>query len=135
MWKKYIFLLWWVFSRMISYEIINKVIPVLRIIQVKIIFYPVISLCPALDCVQFYTVSSTLLCPTKYCVHNYPKGLLFPFTFKCAAVVSCCAWEAPKFIFKRKENWKNNFKMNDWNLLEWILDKQILRKASLFCQI
>ena len=23
------------------------------------------------------TVSSTLLCPTKYCVHIYPKGLLF----------------------------------------------------------
>ena len=32
---------------------------------------------------------------TKYCVHTYPKGLLFPFTFQCAEVVSGCACEAP----------------------------------------
>ena len=57
-----------------------------------------ILLCPALYCVQHITVSSTLLCPTKYCVHTYPKGLLFPFTFQCAAVVSCCACEAPLLL-------------------------------------
>ena len=51
----------------------------LRIIWVKMIVYPVISLCPAF-----------------YCVHTYPKGLLFPTTFQCAAVVSGCSCEAPK---------------------------------------
>ena len=75
---------WWVFCPNDS-EKINKVTPVLRIIFVKMILYPVISLwqafllCPALYCVQHINVSSTLLCPTKYCVHTYPKGLLFTF--------------------------------------------------------
>ena len=80
---------------MISYEKINKVTPILRIICVKMIFYPIISLCLAIYCVQLYTVSSTLLCPIKYCVHTYPKGHCSPFTFQRAAVLSCCACEIP----------------------------------------
>ena len=32
-----------------------------------------------------FTVSSTLLCPTKFCVHTYPKGLLFTFH-----ISTCC---------------------------------------------
>ena len=54
---------------MISYEKINNW-NLLRIIWVKMIFYPVISLCPALYCVQLYTVYNTLLCPAHYCVQQ-----------------------------------------------------------------
>ena len=87
---------------MISFEKFNKVTPVLRIIWVKMIFYPVISLCPALYCIRLYNVSNTLLCPAHYCVqHNTVSKLTqrvfcSPFTFQCAAVVSYCAWEAPQ---------------------------------------
>ena len=42
-------------------------------------------LCPALYYAQHITVSSTLLCPTKYCIHTYPKGLLFTFY-----ISTCC---------------------------------------------
>ena len=62
-----------------------------------------ILLCPALYCVQLYTVSNTLLCPAHYCVQQNNVSTLsqrvfcLPFTFQCAAVVSCCACEAPKF--------------------------------------
>ena len=60
-----------------------------------------ILLCPALYCVQLYTVSNTLLCPAHYCVQQHTVSTLTqsvfcsPFTFQCAAVVSCCACEAP----------------------------------------
>ena len=56
------------FSPKYSLWKIKKVTPVLRIIWVKMIFYPIISLCPAFYCVQHFTVSSTLLCP------HLPKG-------------------------------------------------------------
>ena len=65
-----------------------------------------ILLCPALYCVQLYTVSNTLLCPAHYCVQQHTVSTLTqsvfcsPFTFQCAAVVSCCACEAPLF-----KNW------------------------------
>ena len=41
---------------------------------VKMITYIVI-----LWCVQHNILSNTLLCPAKYCVHTYPKDLLFTF--------------------------------------------------------
>ena len=69
----------------------NKVTLVLSIIWVKRIFYLVISLFLAFYCVQFYTVSNTLLCPTKYCVHTYLKGLLFTFHISmcCCSIMLC----------------------------------------------
>ena len=63
--------------QMVPYEKIYKVTPVLRIILVKMIFYPVISLCPAFYCVQHFTVSSSILKPTKYYVHTYPNACSF----------------------------------------------------------
>ena len=69
------------------------------------------------------TVSSILLCPTHYCVQHIivsnkilcphlPKRVFCsPFTFQCAAVVSCCACEAPLFVdIEQKINIINNFK-------------------------
>ena len=76
---------WWGFLQMIPYKNLTKVTPVLRIIWVKMIMYPVKLLCPALYRVQHITVSSTLLCLTKYCVHNYPKFHLFTFRMS-----TCC---------------------------------------------
>ena len=56
-------------------------------------------LCPALYCVQHIIVSNKILCPTKYCVYTYPKVHCSPFTCQHAAVVSCCACEAPELIY------------------------------------
>ena len=55
----------WVFAQMIPFEKFYKVTLVLRII-----FYPVISPCPAIYCVQLYTVSSTILGSTHYYVQH-----------------------------------------------------------------
>ena len=65
-----------------------------------------ILLCPTLYCVQLYTVSKTLLCPAHYCGQQNTVSTLTqmifcsPFTFQRAAVVSCCACEAPKFFYE-----------------------------------
>ena len=42
------------------------------------------------------TVSNTLLCPAKYCVHTYEILIYSPFIWQCAIVISCCSWEAPQ---------------------------------------
>ena len=62
-----------------------------------------IMVCSALYCVQHFTVSRTLLCPTHYCVKQNSVSTLTqkifcsPFTFQRAAVV-LCACEAPLFM-------------------------------------
>ena len=77
-----------------------------------------ILLCPALYCVQLYTVSNTLLCPAHYCVQQHTVSTLTqsdfcsPFTFQCAAVLSGCASEAPKFLMKNATKNNTSFKDN-----------------------
>ena len=57
-------------------------------------------------CVQHFTVSSTLLCPAYYCVQQNTVSTLTQrfvcstFTCQHAAVVSCCACEAPELYIK-----------------------------------
>ena len=63
-----------------------------------------IMVCPALYCVQNFTVSTTILCPTHYCVLQNTVSTLTqrifcsPFTFQSAAVVSYCACEVSPFL-------------------------------------
>ena len=77
-----------------------------------------ILLCQALYCVQLYTVSNTLLCPAHYCVQQNTVSTLTqrvfcsPFTFQRAAVVSCCACEAPLFWFSVTGIGNNNLMLS-----------------------
>ena len=69
-----------------------------------------IMVCSALYCVQHFTVSRTLLCPTHYCVKQNSVSTLTqkifcsPFTFQRAAVV-LCACKAP-LLYKRGQRVK-----------------------------
>ena len=121
MWKNLIFLIrmvfffeWFLMKKLTNWHL-------LRIIWVKMIFHPVISLCPAFFCVQHLTVSSTFLCPTKYCVHTYPKGLLFTCHISTCGV-SCCACEAPLFIF-----------LLIFNIVSWWVIYSSQKLWNLFC--
>ena len=90
-------LIWWGYIQMILLKNLTIVTSVLRIIRVKMITYLVILLRPAFYCVQHFTVSST------YCVQQNTASTLTQrficsnFTCQHAAVVLCCACEAPEF--------------------------------------
>ena len=74
---------------------LTKVTLVLGIILVKMITYPVILLYSARNCVQHFTVSSTLLCPLHRISQNTvstptQRFICSPFTCQRAAFVSGC---------------------------------------------
>ena len=54
-------------------------------------------LCPTYYCVKHVIVSNMLLCQTHYCIKQVLAAYLFVlFCCQHAAVVSCCACEAPQ---------------------------------------
>ena len=73
-----------------------KITLVLRIMRVKMILssYGVFSplLCPALYCVQNFTVSSTMLCQIHYCVQQNTVSTLTQriFCWPFMHILSCC---------------------------------------------
>ena len=93
-WKKKLSDFDWFFSKSFLMKNATKVTPVLRIMRVKLIINPVISLCPAhtCNCILQIMWSSNFLNALSTLTHRF---ICSNFFCQCSAFLSCCTCETP----------------------------------------